>query len=299
MKRLSVIIVTYDSADTIGTCLESFGKWLDADGEVEIVVVDNSSADGTVSIVNNKYPSINIIRNSANLGFASAVNIGVAASKSHYLLLLNPDTELEYNFFDELLPFLEQLQKPAIVGCRLLNMNGSVQNSTWKVPNLRTLICETFLPYSISLPLVTEHPNGTCQVPTVTGAAMAFDRAVFSELGGFDEKFFMYLEDLDFCIRAKKAGYLNYYFEPAAAKHVGGKSSSKSLDDFFANYYSSKLHYFRKHYSRSISACAFALLYIGCVIRIIVYGLAGMRIINRHFLKLSKSHIFALKKIFH
>jgi GT2 family glycosyltransferase len=299
VTSISVIIVTYNCADSVISCLDSFGTWLDAASGVEIIVVDNASVDGTVSLVSNKYHSITIIRNTLNQGFASAVNKGITASKSQYILLLNPDTELEGNFFSELLAFLERLPRPAVVGCKLLNTDGSNQVSTWKTPNLFTLVYETFLPYTISLRFVTEHPDSSGHVSTVTGAAMAFDKRIFYELGGFDEKYFMYIEDVDFCIRAKKAGYLIYYLMAAAVKHVGGKSSSKSLDDFFVNYYSSKLYFFRKHYPRLLSTVAFTLLYIGCLIRIVVYGLAGMGMLNRQLLKLSKSHVFALKKIFH
>jgi GT2 family glycosyltransferase len=299
MTSISVIIVTYNSADTVLSCLESFGKRLDASNGVEIIIVDNASNDNTVSVLAEKFPLLPVIRNTANMGFAAAVNRGVAASKSQYVLLLNPDTKLQENFFSELLTFLERLPKPSVVGCRLLNTDGSNQASVWKVPTLLTLWVEMFLPYSISLRLVTEQPAETRQVATVTGAAMAFDKEIFTAVGRLDERFFMYLEDLDYCIRAKKAGYLVYYLMSASAKHVGGKSSSDSMDAFFVNYYSSKIYFFKKHYPGVISALASAVIYFGCSLRVIVYGLTGMRMVNRRFWSLAKSHIVALRKIYH
>ena len=297
MPSISVIIVTHNSADVISGCLDSFREWIGKKDVIELILIDNASRDGTPNILKEKYPGLKLVENTVNRGFAAAVNQGIALAKFEYVMLLNPDTELQEGFLANLIAYLDRADHPAVIGCRLLDLQGTPQISCWKDPSLRTLVLEMFLPYHISLPLVTEQPLRTGEVSAVSGAAMVLPRALAGELSGFDEGFFMYLEDLDFCKRAKKAGYLTGFLEEARVKHIGGKSSSGNLNMFFVNYYSSKLRYFRKHFSAAVAGIASLLIHAGCALRIPIYALAGLVLLKKEFMALAKAHLFALPRI--
>ena len=296
-KSLSIIIVTYNSEDVILPCIDSItASLVESNSNAEIIIIDNASIDHTVGIVAGKYPAARYNVNTKNRGFAAAVNQGIALAGGEYIFLLNPDTVLERSFFTVLNNHLETLWRPAVIGCRMMAMDGSRQLSTWKNPTLLTLLMEMFLPYNTSLILVTEHPESTGEVATVSGGAMIFNKEIATAIGGFDENYFMYIEDLDFCLRAKKAGYSISFLNNASVRHVGGKSSWVNPGAFFTNYYSSKLWFFRKHCSTASFVFAILLIDLGCVIRIVVYGVAG--IMKKNLWRLSSAHIHALPKIF-
>ncbi len=294
--KISIIIITYNSFNEIGRCLESIYRQTDS-VDVETIVVDNASTDFTSEIVTNKFPSITLIQNQTNIGFAAAVNQAAVQSKSDYLLILNPDTILESNFFNKLHTSIEGKSDLSIIGFKLIGANGEHQPTCWKNPSLKTLFFEMFLPHKLSLKLVTENKHSLSEVDSVSGACMLVKRNVFQKLGGFDENFFMYLEDLDFCLRARKAGYKVFTNPEIKIVHHVAKSSWQDIQSFFLNIYTSKIYFFRKHYRTASFLLALLLISIGIMLRIVMYFIAGGLSFNKKLLRLSKYHIFVLKKI--
>ncbi len=295
MLNLSVIIVTYNSAEFIDNCIKSIE--LNNHHDIELIVVDNASTDSTSQIIKNKFPNITLIQNRKNIGFAAAVNQAAILSKSDYLLLLNPDTTLESNFFNKLLISIEGKSDLLIIGFKLVGVNGEHQPTCWKTPSLKTLLSEMFLPYKLSLQLVTENKHSLSEVDSVSGACMLLKREVFEKLQGFDERFFMYLEDIDFCLRARKSGYKVFINPDIIVVHHIAKSSWQDMQSFFLNIYKSKIYFFRKHYRTANFLLAFLLIIIGIKLRIVMYFISGVLSFNKKLISLSKYHIFVLKKI--
>ncbi len=292
---MTIIIVTHNSSQYISECLNTIAPYNNKD--INIIIVDNASTDITLEIIKTKFPSITLIQNLKNIGFAAAVNQAAYQSKSDYLLILNPDTRLESKYFEKLQKFIEQKPDLSICGFQLISTKGEDLPSCWKTPTLKTLCFEMFLPHKISLKLVTESSNKLSEIDAVSGACMLIRRETFEKLGGFDDRFFMYVEDLDFCLRARKTGYQVFINPDIKVVHHVAKSSWQDMQGFFFNIYTSKFYFLRKHYSTVKVGLAFILIIIGLKLRIVTYFIAGVLLFNTKLLRLSKYHIFVLKKI--
>ena len=293
----SVIIVTYNSAGWIRDCIASVLAQKADCRRLEVIVVDNASSDGSASIVRREFPEVVLALNEQNVGFAAAVNRGAAEAQCEKLLLLNPDASLRSGFFSHLNNFFEGHPELAIVGCALYASDGSRQVSSWKTPGLWTALLEAALPHELSLPLVTVHPNSTGEVETVSGACMTVGRSEFDRLGRFDERFFMYYEDFDLCIRARAQGIQTFYCLEADAVHHVRKSTEAAGEMFFLYVYESKLRILEKHESPAGYLLAKLIILAGIAIRIPAYALAGTVLSKQELLQLSKYHTFVLPKI--
>ncbi|MBI3580375.1 MAG: glycosyltransferase, partial [Ignavibacteriales bacterium] len=158
MSDLSIVIVTYNSAGVIRRCLDSVFVEELAPYTLEVSIVDNASTDETKNIVSTYSSKIRITENTENRGFAAAANEGASLAQSALLLFLNPDSHVEPGSLKKMLVFSRERSEVSIAGCQMLHANGTKQRSCWKKPNLATLIAEMFLPYDVSLKLVTEEP---------------------------------------------------------------------------------------------------------------------------------------------
>jgi GT2 family glycosyltransferase len=296
-SEYSVIIVTYNSAGWIGECLRSVRAQKNSSFPLEIIVVDNASADSTVSVIRENFPEVRLIVNSKNTGFASAVNTGVAEAKHTHLLILNPDTVVSENFLVTLNERLSGINGSAIVGCGMTDADGTPQRSCWKMPSLWTVLLEAFLPYESSLPLVTELPGTFAKVDAVSGGCMVIPKDVFRTLGGFDEKFFMYYEDFDLCRRASRMNIPVYYDPGSRVIHHVRKSTLSENEKFFMYVYESKLKYFSKHESFPAYFLTYCVIVAGIALRIPAYWVAGKLFSKQELLQLSKYHTFVLPKI--
>lgn len=295
MNTITVIIVTCNSASTISTCLKSVFSESSQEKDFQVIAVDNASTDQTKRIVAGEFPQVTLIENETNLGFAAAINRGAAAAKGTHLLLLNPDTIVQNSFIRRLLDFLQVNHLAAVVGCNLVDNNGRHQPSCWKKPGLRTLLLETFLPYKISLPLVTDNPTLFGEVKMVSGACMAVRREVFERLGGFDAQFFLYYEDADFCFRTRKAGY-KVLFNPGISVFHQGGGIAADRHVLLRHFYKSKNIFFRKHFQPLYASIAHRIIVAGIALRIPVYWTAGRILFNDELLRLSKYHNFVRER---
>jgi GT2 family glycosyltransferase len=295
--NLSYIIITYNSADFIGNCLNSIARQQSNEITSEVILIDNASKDLTVEIVRKKFPQVILRENRENVGFAVAVNQAFSLSKGEHVLLLNPDTILKDDFTGELFSFINSTPDASITGVKIVDENNKHHPSSWKKISLLTTIVETLFPYNISIKLVTEKPDEPSRAENVSGACMHIRRDVFEAMNGFDERFFLYYEEIDFCRRANKTGYRVYYNPYIEVVHFAAKSSSNDRKAFFFNLYHSKLLFIRKHYNYPFYIVVFVLVLFGLFLRAAVSFIAGCLSFRKHLFRLSKSLIFVFIKI--
>lgn len=293
---LSNIIITFNSAPYVENCLNSIFAQ-QSNVNYETIVIDNASTDSSVDIVKKKFPNVILKVNSINLGFSAAINQAVNLTTGKYILLLNPDTVLSRNFLEKLFNFIKEFSDCSIAGVKIIDTNDKHQPSSWKKMSLLTVFFENLLPYQLSIKLVTKNSTTLTQVENVCGACMLIRRDVFEELGGFDERFFLYYEEIDFCLRANQRGYKVYYNPYVEVVHFASKSSSNHREIFFFNLYNNKLLFIRKHYSYPFYIVAFILVLIGLSLRAAISFIAGCLSFRKHLFRLSKSIIFVLIKI--
>jgi len=257
---LSVIIVTYNSQDFIGECLESVERAIEkAKGwdwlKVEIIVVDNASTDGTVEIVR-QFDRVQLICNAQNLGFAAGVNRGVKVAQGDWLLLLNPDCVIDENAILALAEFIQNCSdEVAVVGLQLLNADGTLQPSGRHFPKVWEFLLALL---GFSRWMETRWFKGrdftkVQEVDEVSGAALAISRKAFEQVGGMDEGFFLFFEELDLCRRVKAKGLKVVYLPNAKVKHLWGASVKRVPEIARKAQQQSAIRYFRKHHGRIAS----------------------------------------------
>jgi GT2 family glycosyltransferase len=297
MPLFSIIIVTHNSSESITPCLQSLLSRSADSRPYEVIIVDNASTDSTRAIVRSQYEHALLVENRINEGFSAGVNIGFAHSSGEFLLIVNPDANVQPDFLSRLTEYIERTPQASIIGCRLLGDDGRPQSSSWGTPGLRTLFLESLLPYELSLLLIAESPNSSREVEMVSGACMAVRRKAFEQLSGFDLRFFMYYEDADLCLRAREAGLKIYFCHEASVVHQLRKEPEAYSASFFENLYASRIFFFHKHFSRTYSAIARFMIITGIIIRIPAYLVAGALLFNKRLLRLAKYHTLVLRKI--
>lgn len=228
---LSIILVNFNTKDAvydaINSCLNEGSKI-----NKEIIVVDNGSADGSYEYLKNKFSetsNIILIQNKDNLGFSKAVNIGLKKSKGKYKLLLNSDTKVSRYIFSEMIRFSETDKKIGIVGTKLILPDGSVQKSCFNFPGVNNALLEYWLGRGNTFS--SFYKNYVCEVDAIVGASFLITPDAYKAVGLFDERYFMFFEDLDYCRRAKAAGFKVMYFPKASVYHRHGLSGEKDSDE--------------------------------------------------------------------
>jgi len=254
MPDLSVIIVNWNVRDLLRRCLHSILANLPA-CQLEIIVVDNGSTDGSPEMVRTEFPQVHLMANPDNRGFTAANNQGLAVARGRYVLLLNPDTEVVGDALETLVAFADAHPDVGVVGPQLLNPDGTVQSSRRRFPTLATALLEsTWLqPYAprrlLARYYVLDRPDDEVQdVDWVTGAALMARREAVEQVGPLDEGFFMYSEELDWCRRFRAAGWRVIYLPTARIIHHEGKSSEQVLPARHIHFQTSKIRYFRKYH---------------------------------------------------
>jgi N-acetylglucosaminyl-diphospho-decaprenol L-rhamnosyltransferase len=226
---MSVVVVSFNTCDVLEPCLQS----IVASGAEEIVVVDNGSTDGSIDLVRTRFSSARLIVNQVNHGYGAAANQGIAICESPAVLLLNSDTTVAADGPTALGRYLASNPDVAVAGPRLVNLDGSLQRSTYPLPSVAdTLLGETGLHLLVRrVPVLLERSLRTWsydvarRVPWVLGAALAIRRTAFDAVGGFDEGFFMYGEEMDLCRRLAAAGLATHYAPVTTVVHAGGSST--------------------------------------------------------------------------
>jgi len=225
-SEVSIIVVTWRSADDVGPLLDSLGPALA--GGAELIVVENASGDDTPARVRACAPRARVIENAANRGFAAAANQGFAASRGAYVLFLNPDTVVRDDTIVRAIAHLAGDPSIGILGCRTLNPDGTPQPTVDRFHTVGGLLYEALTsrrrvdagPRGLA-------PNATCDVDWVYGSFLLCRRAALEAVAGFDEAYEMYGEDIDLCHRMRAAGYRVVYFAGATLTHHGNRSGAR------------------------------------------------------------------------
>jgi len=229
---VSIIIVNWNTHEITQGCLESVYEQTE-NIRFEVIVVDNASSDGSVEMVQTLFPQVALIKNKENRGFAAANNQGMTIAKGRYILLLNSDTLILDNAIEKSISFADAHPETAIVGCRVLNPDRTLQPTCGMFPSLlnQLLFC-TYL-YKLfpkskffgRAKMSWWDRDDVREVEVVSGCFMLIRRKAIKETGMFDEQFFMYSEENDLCYRMRKAGWRNMFTPQAQIIHLGGSSA--------------------------------------------------------------------------
>ena len=232
---LTIIIVNYNTADMLVRCLHSISS--QSGDNHEVIVVDNASQDNSLELTKATFPWVKVIANKRNLGFARANNQALGISKSKYIYFLNPDTEVKEGAFDAIIEFMESNPEVGLAGTRILNPDGSSQSSVERrYPGQR-------------------HSKGELyglkgDIAWVLGASMVARRFVLRNIRGFDERFFIYGEDLDLCLSVRKSGWTIACIPNAVVVHWGGASERDTLPvEVWKKKFEAEFLFYKKHYS--------------------------------------------------
>jgi len=253
---LSIVIVAHESRPHLSGCLRAVYGQADAP-PLEVVVVDNASTDGGGALVRREFPQAAVVPAPRNLGFAGGVNLGVRHTKGGCVLLLNPDAVLQPGALRRLAAFLEATPDAGLVAPRLVNPDGSLQLSCRSFPGRWTALAHRYSLLTHLAPrnrgarryLLTDWDHASVRaVDWVSGACVMARRAVLELVGGLDEGFFLFAEDVDLCKRVWAAGWKVYYVPGAVAVHHVGISTRRDSGRLILARHRSMLRYHHKHF---------------------------------------------------
>jgi GT2 family glycosyltransferase len=238
---LSIVIVNWKSCDFLRKCVQSIQANA-GNLNLEVIVVDNASYDGSGEMLAREFPTVTFIQNDKNQGYAHANNLGFERSHGRNILFLNPDTEVIGNALTRLVNFMDDTPDAGVVGLRLLNHDLTLQTSCIQAfPSVwnQLLDCDAFrerFPKSSlwGMRALFEGEGGPAVVEAISGACMTIKRSVFESVHRFTSEYFMYSEDLDLCYKVARAGWNNYYVSDASVMHFGGRSSKSKPESNFA-----------------------------------------------------------------
>jgi hypothetical protein len=281
---LAVITVSYNTRNLLADCLESVFASLTGSGLAgEVWVVDNASADGSAAMVSQRFPQVRLIAHDENLGFAGGNNLALRSMETdrsgqqgqetgpRHVLFLNPDTRVIGDALETMVGFLDETPKVGAVGARLVDGDGSFQHSAFAFPGL-TQIFFDFFPlhhrlldsrlngrysrrfYNAGDPFPVDHP---------LGAALMVRSATLTQVGGFDERYFMYCEEIDLCRRIRTEGWEIYCLPQAEIVHLVGQSTRQFRDQMYVALWRSRFLMFEEHENVLFRWAARRLVHLG------------------------------------
>lgn len=272
---VSVLIVNWNACDVLLECLDSIRQQT-RHITYEIIVVDNASADSSVEMVREKFPEVHLIASPTNLGFAAGNNLGMGRARGRYVLLLNPDTVILDGAIEKSVAFADGLPDAGVVGVRTLRENHELVRNCFQYTGLLNL--------SIAMSGLNHvFPNSRFwgrermtwwdyenirTVDAVAGCYMLVRREVIQEVGGMDERFFMYGEEMDWCRRITRAGWKIYYQPDASIIHYGGISAAQNPFSMHLEQRKSYLLYLSKHHGRLTALLSQGIMFCGGLFRL-------------------------------
>lgn len=276
--QLSTIIVSFNTKDLLRQTLQSLPQKKDW----ETIVIDNNSKDGSAEMVRRDFPKVRLLKNRENLGFARANNQGLKVAGGNYLLLLNSDTLVKKNALEYLIRFMERNPQIGIASGQLLNPDGTIQPQGGHLPRLTNIAF--WMLFLDDLPLIGKflwpyHVNDRTfflkarRTGWVGGTAMMLKKSVIDAIGYLNEDIFMYAEDVEYCLRAKKAGFAVAVIPEAKIVHYGQQSSGGAPTAAWLGEYKGIKYIFRKHKPGWEYPLVRLLLRLGALLRILVFGI--------------------------
>lgn len=264
--ELSFIIVNWNAKDFLKACLSSIKKTI---GNInhEIIVVDNGSEDGAPDMVSAEFPDVILIRNNDNVGFGRANNIGIKRSRGEYLCLVNSDVEILEGCVSRLINYMKENERIGLTGPKIFGKDGNIQRSCMGFPTLWNMFCcalgfdKIFNRSSFFSGYMLHYwnHNDIKDVDIINGCFWIIKRTALNEVGVFDERFFMYGEDMDFCRRFHEKGWRVVFYSKAEAIHYGGGSSSLAPYKYYIAMQKANYQYWNK-YNKTSSTIAYSLI---------------------------------------
>jgi GT2 family glycosyltransferase len=280
--KLSVIILCWNDRRVIEDCLQSIYSTTRSI-EFEVIVSDNGSTDGSVEFVRGSYPQVHVIENGRNLRFARANNVGIRASRGEYVLILNPDTIIHDGTLDRMIGFADEHPEVGAFGCRVLNADGSYQVSARPFASFKgEWIAALYLRClgRVNGWFTSDGYPGWSgatqrQVDWLSGCSLLVRGNLLKSIGGFDERFFYYYEDMDLCRRIWQAGYAIVYLPDATITHLGGQSTKGRFSPlpFVLDSQITRYLYYYKYYGRPGVRRARRITFVSVLLRLSSFGL--------------------------
>jgi GT2 family glycosyltransferase len=272
---LSIIIVNYNAEKLLQRCISSV---YDETKQVpfDIWVIDNNSKDTSVLMVRQDFPQVNLVENKENVGFAKANNQAITKCAGDYILLLNPDTLILQNAIEKMIKFMDRNPDIGICGCKVLNEDGTLQLACrrsiptpgvafFRLSGLSKLFPNSKITAKYNLTYLD--PDSLNQVDAVSGAFLMIRKEVVNEIGLLDERFFMYGEELDWCLRAKKAGWSIMYYPDANIVHYKGECSRFNHRKATIEFYRSMYLFHKKHFAENYNPFINVIIYAGIFLK--------------------------------
>jgi len=301
--KLSMVIVNTNEWKVLQPCLESVFAHPPAD-PFEVIVVDNASTDGSRDLIAKMYPSVVLVPNSTNLGFAAANNRGIRIALGEFILLLNPDTVVRAGALAALCRTMDAHPEAGVVGCKLLFPDGNLQRTVRTFPSVWNLFCDAFFLTTVlkPIPLFSRYYlpgfdyDTEQQVDWVIGAAFLIRRTLLDRIGLLDEQFYMYTEEVDFCYRAVQNGFQVWYTPSSEIVHFWGGMSAFNRRVITWTNVSMKL-FLEKHFRGMKKGIALSLFTTGLALRVAVYGILGVVLFSDTWRRKAGCFAFALGKL--
>lgn len=280
--KLSIIIVNYNTYDLTKQTIESVIKE-HHNFNYEVILVDNASSDGSINKLQDKFRNIvttkklHIIINKDNLGFAKANNIGIKFARGKYILLLNSDTVLKENCLEKCIAKMEKDKNIGALGCKVVLANGELDHACKRGFPTPKASLYYFLKLHEKNPSKYGQYNALHlreddigEVDCLTGAFMLMPKLIFDKVGGLDEDFFMYGEDIDLCYKIKELGYKILYYPEAQIIHYKGGSSKKKRFKVIYDFHQAMWIFYKKHYYEKYNFAVTFLVFIGIGLKYLV-----------------------------
>lgn len=272
---ISIVIVSWNTCEILRNCIKSI--YINTkDLKFEIIVVDNASSDGSVEMLKQEFPQVVLVENKENRGFAAANNQGLALAKGRYVLLLNSDTLVLDGTIQKTVKFADTLPEAAVVGCRVLNEDKTLQSSCFMFPSVLNMFLwiaglSKLFPRNrfFGRERMTWWDWGNVrEVDVLTGCFMLIRQKALEQVGPMDEQFFMYFEETDWCYRFKRAGWKVMFTPNGQIVHLGGVSSKQVKPQMVRQWRKSMLLYYKKHKSLLAYVSAWVLIMLFFLTRI-------------------------------
>ena len=301
--EISVIIVNWNTEKYLEKCLEALYALGPSTIKWDTWVVDNASSDGSTQMVEKKFPTVNLIKNDQNVGFARANNQAIAKSSGRYIWLLNSDTEIKPKALDYLYNFMEGNPSIGAAGSMLLNPDKSLQVSCYPLPTLskefwRLLHLDRVFNYGIynmdNWDRITPR-----NVDVIQGASMLLRRDAIDQVGSLDKDYFMYTEEVDLCYRLNKDDWQVSWVPKSQVLHHGGQSTQQIATKMFLSLYQTKALYFRKNHGNLAAGVYKLILLIISLIRIILSPLIMLKNTAKQeqHQQLAKNYLLLIKNL--
>jgi len=255
MSKVSVVIVSWNAREYLRDCLASIRQTAN-DCVSEIIVVDNASADGSPEMVREQFPEVVLIETGSNLGFARANNLGMKDAKSEYFALVNSDVVVQRGCLQQLVSFMDEQPSSGLSGPRIVGKDGRLQGSCRLFPTVWNNVCRILAVDRVfpNVPFLSGHEmrhfqHDVCvEAEVLSGCFWMARRSAVENVGGLDERFFFYMEDVDWCRRFHEHGWSVFFVPEAVAVHHGGASTSNAPLRYTIQYHRANLMYWEKYY---------------------------------------------------